>query len=236
MHHMLTLTPLTAFTFGLLGSIAHCVGMCSGVLLLLGRAGVQTPRERLAAHAGRLTTYLMLGVAGGALGRTLTALLANRTLQSGLALFLGFALAYTALALLGMTPPPETAFPALSALWRRVAHRRLHAPQRGVIAAWGIGLIWGMLPCGFVYSMVLAATASGSPLSGGVIALAFGLGTIPALEGTRALMAHGVGRMRRFAHVLAAALLLLIAGQLILRGLAWWGVIGHGHLGGIMVW
>lgn len=236
MHHLLTLTPLTALAFGLLGSVAHCVGMCSGVLILLGRAGVQTPRERLAAHSGRLTVYVVFGITSGAIGHTLANGRPTHPFQSALAFVLGLALAYTALALLGLTPPIEAMFPSLSTHWRRMARRFLHSQQRGIVAAWGLGLVWGMLPCGFVYSMVLAAAASGSPLSGGLIALAFGIGTLPALEGTRFIVAHGAGRIHRFAHILAATLLLLIAGQLILRGLAWWGLVEHAHLGGIMLW
>jgi len=46
-----------------------------------------------------------------------------------------------------------------------------------------LGLCWGFLPCGLVYSVLLTASASGSAISGAGVMLAFGLGTIPSMLG-----------------------------------------------------
>jgi len=57
-----------------------------------------------------------------------------------------------------------------------------------------LGLLWGWLPCGLVYSVLVAALATGSALEGGALMLAFGLGTLPALLA----MGMAAVRLKRF--------------------------------------
>ena len=80
-------------------------------------------------------------------------------------------------------------WPALAAveklggrLWRHLEPlgRRL-LPVRNPLQAFGLGLIWGWLPCGLVYAALAWALASGSAATGAVRMLAFGLGTLPML-------------------------------------------------------
>jgi sulfite exporter TauE/SafE len=47
-------------------------------------------------------------------------------------------------------------------------------------ALW-LGMVWGWLPCGLVYSALTLALSSGSGVSGGAVMLAFGAGTLPTL-------------------------------------------------------
>ena len=51
-----------------------------------------------------------------------------------------------------------------------------------------IGLLWGWLPCGLVYSLLLTAASTGTAISGGLVMLAFGLGTLPSMTGTMLAM------------------------------------------------
>jgi sulfite exporter TauE/SafE len=82
----------------------------------------------------------------------------------------------------------------------------------------------------------MAAAATGSIWRGGVAMLAFGLGTVPVL------LALGLGagrigvRARQLFNRVGAVLLLLIAAQLILRGLSAWGVVSHFRIGEFVVW
>lgn len=232
-HHLTALTPLAALTLGLLGSVAHCVGMCGGVVMLLGRSGVQSPAERLAAHAGRVTTYALLGALAGGLGQ---ALFAVGQAQGVVALVLAVFLLYMAAAVVGVTPPVERYAGGLSRLWQQQARRALALPRRGVGRAWLLGMLWGLLPCGFVYTVLLAAAATASPLSGSVTALAFGAGTLPALEGTRTLLSRLSLRGRQVTRWASSVLLVLLAAQMTMRGLAAWGLVDHGRVGGIMLW
>ncbi|HBY95244.1 MAG TPA: hypothetical protein DEP84_15050, partial [Chloroflexi bacterium] len=59
---------LLAFLLGLAGSLGHCVGMCSGIVLLLNRRGRVTGGRLVLAHLGRITTYSLLGLGAGLLG------------------------------------------------------------------------------------------------------------------------------------------------------------------------
>jgi sulfite exporter TauE/SafE len=58
---------------------------------------------------------------------------------------------------------------------------RRFLPVQSPGQAFALGTIWGWLPCGLVYSVLVAALATGSPARGGLLMLTFGLGTLPAL-------------------------------------------------------
>lgn len=54
-------------------------------------------------------------------------------------------------------------------------------PIKDLKGAFFTGLLWGGIPCGLVYSALSFAIVSGSAAQGGLIMLAFGLGTLPSL-------------------------------------------------------
>ena len=55
------------------------------------------------------------------------------------------------------------------------------AQNAGHASALLLGLLWGWLPCGLVYSMLLFAAFSADAWHGAAIMLAFGLGTLPSM-------------------------------------------------------
>ena len=68
-------------------------------------------------------------------------------------------------------------------LWRHVAPLARAIPARGLTGAVLLGMLWGWLPCGFVYSMLIFAALKGGALQGAAMMLCFGLGTAPAVLG-----------------------------------------------------
>ena len=67
-------------------------------------------------------------------------------------------------------------------LWRFIQPlTRLLFPVTSAARAFLLGTLWGWLPCGLVYSVLVTALASGHAQSGALIMLAFGLGTLPNL-------------------------------------------------------
>jgi hypothetical protein len=176
---------LTAvFLVGVLGG-GHCLGMCGGIVTALT---VHLPRERprwrlhLAYHAGRITTYALAGALAGGLGGA--ALLVGGALPVQVALYVVAQLMLVALGLylLGVPRYLEVFERAGRSLWGRIqpAASALF-PVRTAGRGYAVGLLWGLLPCGLVYSVLVTALVSGSAANGALVMLAFGAGTLPSL-------------------------------------------------------
>lgn len=173
------------FLAGLTGSIAHCLTMCAPFVLMQGAASPRKGLSRLLLpyHAGRLTTYAVLGLIAGSAFYLLSAHPAFALIRrAGLALvgaaFL-FLLAEGLLARVGLRLPFRLSL-ALPCGFRQI--QRLIA-ARSLIGRYALGLGLGLLPCGLVYTALLAAATSGNALTGALGMLVFGLGTVPALIG-----------------------------------------------------
>jgi sulfite exporter TauE/SafE len=79
------------------------------------------------------------------------------------------------------------------------------------------GAIWGWLPCGLVYSMLVTASVSGGAIQGAVWMLGFGLGTIPALWLTSMLSQSILSRLQSTSLRRTAGLLIV--------GFGLWGLL-----------
>ena len=178
---------VAVFFAGLLGS-THCLAMCGGIATALGARAGARGWQPILYQVGRLTSYGMAGCIAGALGagpgvafaaphwsdvlRVATALM---VIAIGLNIALG-----------GRGPGRWLQAPERlgSRLWRRIAPgARAALPAAPRARALVLGLIWGWLPCGMVYSALVAAALAGSALGGGATMMAFGLGTLPAMLG-----------------------------------------------------
>lgn len=244
---------LIALLLGLMGSLGHCVGMCSGIVLLLSRRGALTGWRLVLVHLGRISTYALLGLGAGLVGQTAVGHhhMAHtapavppglQQMQGVLALVMAAMAVYLAMALMGWARSPELFLVGVTRRWGR-AMQRLTAPtgdrQARPIpppAAVALGLAWGFLPCGLVMTALLTAAAAGTPTMGALSMLAFGVGTWPALLGADWLARRGFSRARPWPRQAAALVVLLFSTQMALRALAAWGWVSHLHLGNVMVW
>lgn len=186
---------LTAvLTASLLGSL-HCVGMCGPLAIWASGAtgasgGKQRPAVRAATtcyHAGRLTTYLILGVLAGGLGSLIDAggavlgiqVMAAR-IVGGLMILLGLGrLRQLALEQRG-SRTVKVVRPSRIGGWLvklRPLILSLPLAQRGFVT----GLLTTLLPCGWLYLFALIAAATASMVTGPMVMLAFWSGTVPAL-------------------------------------------------------
>jgi len=181
-------TWVTAFILGLMGA-PHCAGMCGGIVGALS-AGCQPASHAvsqrllfvLAYNLGRISSYVFAGmlIAGFAslAGNLIAVHHAQLYLQAVAALFM---------LLLGLYLGGW--WPVLSALermggsfWRLIEpYGRRFIPIRSIPAAFVLGGIWGWLPCGLVYTGLIYSATAGGAIEGGVLMLAFGLGTLPAM-------------------------------------------------------
>jgi sulfite exporter TauE/SafE len=177
-----------AFLVGLLGGV-HCIGMCGGIVgaLTLGlpeakRSGAGAVPFQIAYNLGRIASYTLAGALVGGLGVLLAGLmpvyLAQRVLQGLAALFMIALGLYLAGWWMGLRRVEQ----AGGSVWRWLEpYGRKLMPVRSPGQALLLGLIWGWLPCGLVYSVLIWAISAGGAIEGAGLMLAFGLGTLPNL-------------------------------------------------------
>lgn len=176
---------IALFLVGLLGG-THCVGMCGGIVGALSFGSDSKLSLHLAYNSGRITSYVLAGAVMGTLGGGLDAAsyALSGQLPMRLALYLLANLMLVALGvyLMGVTRALAFVERAGQFLWRKLQPlTRKFLPARGVSQAFPLGLLWGWLPCGLVYSALVTALTSGSAVRGAGMMLAFGLGTLPNL-------------------------------------------------------
>lgn len=174
---------VTAFLAGLLGGV-HCIGMCGGIVAAMSfHSGQRQPfRFHLGYNLGRLASYALAGLLAGLIGSA--AFLSERLLplQTGLYILAQVMLILLGLYLAGFSRAVLWIERAGAGLWQRLqpGFGRL-LPVRNFRGAVAAGAIWGWLPCGLVYSILVSALATGDAGWGGLLMLAFGLGTLPNL-------------------------------------------------------
>ncbi len=171
-------TPVLVLAMAFLGS-GHCAAMCGG--LAAAASSEKVRGAHIIYQTSRLAGYLCLGFGAGYIGDAFL----GDTARSGLPLLAGAGVAI-ALVLSGWklwkqaSPSHGGRVGRWSAgLWRALLPA---SRDRPLLRAASIGFLTFLLPCGFLYSYVLLATASRHWASGGVVLFSFWLGTVPALS------------------------------------------------------
>jgi sulfite exporter TauE/SafE len=136
----------------------------------------------LAYNGGRLASYAAAGALAGGVGAASLGLGGQWPVRLALYLLANLMLVALGLYLLGVTRALAFTERAGQHLWRRLQPlTRRFLPARTVAQAFPLGLLWGWLPCGLVYSALASALTAGSVGRGALLMLAFGLGTLPNL-------------------------------------------------------
>jgi hypothetical protein len=225
------LTWLAAFGIGLVGS-GHCLGMCGGIAGALGMSARQASPGAAGAAAyallfnlGRVGSYTLIGALAGWLGGSLgssidlpawSALARSLTGLVMVAIGLQLALGWRLLAFVEHGG---------ARVWARLAPlaRRL-MPARRPADALLLGMLWGWLPCGLVYSVLLMALVAGDPAGSAMLMAAFGIGTLPSMTAT-ALASSRLNPASRPGLRRAAGALMIVFGL-------WTAAWPLSHLGG----
>jgi sulfite exporter TauE/SafE len=206
----------------LVGSV-HCAAMCGGFVCVYARAGARAPYRGASAHlaynAGRLFSYVTLGLVAGAVGARVDRVAHLASVERGAAIVAGSLMIAWALA--AIATHVGVRMPRLGApTWAKqklggalVAMR----DQSPVMQAGAIGLLTTLLPCGWLYTFVVTAAGTGSPIAGAAVMMVFWLGTVPTL------VAVGVGLDRIARPVarhlpIASAVAVLLLGALSIAG------------------
>ncbi len=209
-----------AFGTGFLGGFGHCIGMCGPLVGALGLSAAGTTalavlRPQLAYHAGRVTTYALIGGAMGLTGSFVNVAGRLAGVQDVAAVIAGGLMVAMGIGAAGASSLAR-------AVEGRVAARVLGA-VRGLSDGGGrsypLGLVLGFLPCGLSYSAFAGAAATGGPVSGLLFALAFGVGTLPALLLAGLAASLLSTRARGILYRLGGVLVALLGVLFVLRGL-----------------
>ena len=167
------------FLFGLVGSF-HCVGMCGPIAMALpfvGSSGWRYYAGRLLYNSGRIVTYATLGALAGAFGETLQLAGLQQTVSvvSGVLILL-------LLVVPAMRKGKSANMPGTDRLMTWVRKKLGYYFQKNSLRSlFMVGLLNGLLPCGFVY-IALAGAISAPGVSGAMLYMAlFGLGTFPLM-------------------------------------------------------
>ncbi|MFO8004648.1 sulfite exporter TauE/SafE family protein [Thioalkalivibrio sp.] len=189
-------TLFAALAVGVLGGV-HCLGMCGGIVgaISLSHAGSESPAwpRLLAYNLGRMSSYVLAGALAGLLGAALLGVLPQG--QRILELLAAAFLILLGLYLGGWWPVLARLERLGGRVWKRIEPLgRRFIPVRHAGQAFVVGGIWGWLPCGLVYSVLVWALSAGSAADGALLMAAFALGTLPNLM----LMGLFAARLARF--------------------------------------
>ena len=188
---------LLMFTSGLLGGFGHCVGMCGPIVATysLGLEG-RAIAPHLLYNLGRIVTYSVLGGVVGMTGSFVGVVGPIERFQNIALCLVGIAMIIMALSLGGWMPLPRGRGQGaegrgnndpITCFINRVV--KYISGARTVGAYFPMGLILGFVPCGLLYTALIAAAGAGVGarnqaegfLHGMLLLLLFGIGTSPAL-------------------------------------------------------
>ncbi|MDM8565176.1 sulfite exporter TauE/SafE family protein [Candidatus Halobeggiatoa sp. HSG11] len=185
----MTLTLLSAFIAGLVGS-THCVGMCGGIVGILTMSLSNNVRQSylrlipylLGYNLGRITSYVVAGILVGFLGGQFTQWLPFSNPSTVAKWISGLFMIALGLYIGAWWQILTILERAGTSIWNKIKpFGEKFLPVQNPLQALGLGLVWGWLPCGLVYAVLSFAFASKNAWDGGLLMLAFGLGTLPML-------------------------------------------------------
>lgn len=221
----IVLAATAAFVAGLAAS-THCLAMCGAISTTLARTSPSQANFVAARQLGRVAAYSIAGAVVGTLGQTL--LLVGDWPALRITFQLAFAMSWLWLAVRLLKPQFRFAFGAriASRVWAQLQPLTRHLlPANTTWRAFALGGLWGFMPCGLSYAMLLVAATQGSMLGGAAIMAAFGLATTLAL----AALDLGSQRLQRgqllpWVRYSGAAMAITLAALAV-----WWPIAHRGH-------
>ena len=204
---------IAAFVIGFLGG-GHCIGMCGGIMAALSFSVPATEPARrwrilLSYNLGRIASYTLIGVLAGVLGYQLSAghgLSVLRVIAGLLLIAMGL---YLANWWRGLTYLEKIG----SVLWKRLQPlSRGLMPVKNSGSALLLGMVWGWLPCGLVYTALAYGVSQATVIGAAGVMLAFGLGTLPAVLASGVFAERMKAAMQNYGLRLVMALLIMLFG------------------------
>jgi len=184
---METVDFITIISIAFLGSFGHCIGMCGGIVLAYSTIKIDPASSKISkstAHLlysfGRVFTYTMLGAIFGTLGSVIQF---SDTSRGVVLIIVGIAMILAGLSLMGkikFLTIIEHSFSS-SNLYKVTFKKILNSKSN--YSFFALGMLNGLLPCGFVYFFAITAAGTADPMLGALVMAIFGMSTIPAMFG-----------------------------------------------------
>jgi len=184
---METVNILTIISIAFLGSFGHCIGMCGGIVLAYSTIKIEPASSKVSqsvAHLlysfGRILTYSTLCAIFGYLGGVATF---NNYSNGVLLIIVGVVMILAGLSLMGkikFLTIIEHSFSS-SSMYKNAFKQVLNSKSN--LSFFLLGMLNGLLPCGFVYFFAITAASTADPLYGAMVMAIFGLSTVPAMFG-----------------------------------------------------
>jgi len=180
-----TVNILTIISIAFLGSFGHCIGMCGGIVVAYSTIKIEPASSKVSksvAHLlynfGRVLTYTILGAMFGYLGGVATF---SNVANGSMLIFAGVVMILAGLSLMGkikFLTLIEHSFSS-SNVYKKAFKSVLNSKSN--LSFFILGMLNGLLPCGFVYFFAITAAATADPLWGALVMFIFGVSTIPAM-------------------------------------------------------
>ena len=207
----------------------HCIGMCGPIVvsLSLNLKGKNLFLPHLLYNTGRVITYTVLGGVMGATGSFTLVAAHIAGIQKGALIVAGIIIIVMALAMSGWLPlgrlfgdyyNPDG---IISRGFRKLSQ------VKSTVTYFPIGLLLGLLPCGPVYTALLAAAGAGMNTAGTLegivkgmaVMMSFGIGTIPALFVVAKLVDMGWLKNRQIIYRIGTILMIFVGLYFIVQGI-----------------
>lgn len=182
---MESISLVSLVLIAVLGSFGHCIGMCGGIVLAYTSTKVDSSWNKghqslahLLYAVGRISTYTLLGALFGFAGSVVTF---SYTTNGLLLIITGVLMILVGISLAGKLKFLTLIEHSVSKMpWYQKTFRKLLS-SNNLTSFYFLGLLNGLLPCGFVYVFAITAASTASAFWGAMVMLIFGICTIPAM-------------------------------------------------------
>ncbi|MGW8221324.1 MAG: sulfite exporter TauE/SafE family protein [Syntrophobacteria bacterium] len=217
------------FTTGLAVGFGHCIGMCGPIVvsLSLSLKGRSVLVPHLLYNGGRITTYGLLGGVMGATGSFTRVVASIGSFQKGVMIFTGILIVVMGLAMAGWVPLGEIFGDYYNPQGLLSRGFRKLSETRSAATYYPLGMLLGLLPCGPVYTALLAAARAGMEtqntmegvLIGVGLMLSFGLGTVVALLLIAKLADLGWLKRRDVIYKISSVLMIIVGVYFVVKAI-----------------
>ena len=220
---------LIFLTTGFSVGFGHCIGMCGPIVVSLSLSRKERPAfvPHLLYNSGRITTYALLGGLAGLTGSFVGVAHRIAGIQKGAMIFAGVVIILMGFAMSGWIRWGGIFGDAYKPLGFITKGFQKLSAAKSVFAYYPLGMVLGFLPCGPVYTALIASAGAGVDvqstyrgfMSGSGVMIAFGIGTLPALLLVGKLSDLGWLKARAFIYKIGAVFMILAGAYFIFKGI-----------------